>query len=253
MARAQALSETVQFDPMDVIEHADQLLKLASGDARPLVGTVGDQDVVDGSCHLLCHLGVVKAPLVRASCNLMRVPIRVPRNLVQATSQAVEDYVHIASASRSSTGSRPVDRASTKSEPQRRVTASMGVVAVVVDIDAELGGVADTVTVESEMPGYGHSVVVVDNVEVGEVIVYVDRNESGAETRYVLKARGSFVHGSAVAVGHRVIDSGAQHEWAIEEAERCGHSGDGSSCGCSETVGSGGSQCSDGGESPGTC
>jgi hypothetical protein len=171
---------------------------------------------------------------------------------MQATSQAVEDYVHIVLASGSRTGSGPVDRASTQSEPQLRVSVSIAVLPVIVDIQVDLGGVADTVTVESEMPGYGHSVVVVDNVEVSEVIVYVDRNESGAETRYVLKARGSFVHGSAVAVGHRAIDSGAQHEWAIEEAERCGHSGGGSSCGRSETVGAGGSQCSDGGESSGT-
>jgi hypothetical protein len=251
VARAQDLgvSETVQSDSMNVVEQPDQLLQLASGDARWLEGAVGDQDVANGICHLLCHLLVVKAPLVRASCDLTSVHT----TLRHAALQAVEDYVHVVSASGSSIGSRPVDRAFAQSEPQHRVVE---VVAVVVDTNMKLCGVADNaMVVGSDMTGRLNSNDVVDQVEVEGVLTDVNREEFGAKIRYIRKAGelGECVYASvAAAITHVLIDSVAQLGWEITEAKRCRHCGNGSSCGCSKTVGSGGSQCSDGSESFGT-
>jgi hypothetical protein len=128
----------------------------------------------------------------------------------------------------------------------------MKVVSIIVDVDTELRGVADDAEVEvCEMKGRALSVVVGPQVEVEGVLLHVDREEFGAEIRYVCKARKLVVcvDVSFVVVRRVMIDAIAQLSWEVADAEMHGHCGGGSLCDCGKTAGSGGSQCSGGGES----
>ena len=175
-----------------------------------------------------------------------------------ATSQAVEDDVHVALKNVSRTGSVPLDQASSQGEPQRRIRVSIEVVWVIVDVDVEFCCVAgNAVVVDCEMRGRLLSVVVVTQVEVVGVLLDVEREELVAEMRYERKARehGVCAEVSAVRIAnriHEVIDSLAQLVSKAAEAQRRGHCGGGSLRGCSKAVGSGGSQCGDSGESSST-
>lgn len=176
----------------------------------------------------------MKLPLVRAGCDLEGMVSR----LWHAASQAVEDDVYQAFASGSRTGSRPVGRASSQSEPQRRVLVPVEVVPVVVDVDVDLCGVAGNAEVEvCEMIGRALSAVVGPQVEVEGVLVAVGREELGAESRYVSKARKRRVCINAKADFriHEAVDPVAQLLWEVAESERSRHCGGECSCGCGKT------------------